>query len=137
MTDEKDRESQSQRQREKQKKRSLHRKHKDRRKKDVVPNLPFIIGFQGDPAMDFRCEDVHGDSGNQLHIYRLNPIYGENRGLRRLSTYFSKKITRLHMGQVLIYKAGDDDKKLLWIGIGLMIFGIFMIVCCSLVLLIA
>jgi hypothetical protein len=132
LTSEKER--REQKQREEQKKRSLHRKHKERRKRDLMPHLPFIIGFQGDPARDFRCEDVHSDSKDQIHTWILNPIHGwGERGLRRLSRYFSNHITRLHMGQILIYKAGDEDKDkwILRLGIGLILFGsITIAVCC-------
>jgi len=52
--------SQRQRQKEKRKQRSLHDKHRMRRKKDLMVGMPFIIGYQGDPAMGnrFYCNDI-------------------------------------------------------------------------------
>lgn len=96
-----------QRQQEKKKKRSLHDKHKMRRKKDVAPNLPFIIGYLGDPAQRFFCEDVHEFDGR--HSYGLignMPECAEKR-FTRLVRYMKHKITRIAVeGKVLIYKAG-------------------------------
>jgi hypothetical protein len=95
--------------REEQKKKSkfnLHKKHKERRKRDAIPGLPFIITFQGDPAKDFRCEDVH-DSINK-HTYVLVPRkanYYYTLGLSRLACYMHHRITRLYEGQLLVYKA--------------------------------
>jgi len=105
MADEKDKKT-KQRQKEEQKKRSLHKKSKDRRKKDVMPNLPFIIAFQGDPSVDFRCEDMHDYRREGYHYYTLTGMRGGENGLRRLARYKTHKITRFHMGQVLVYKAG-------------------------------
>lgn len=97
-----------QKQREEQKKRSLHKKHKDRRKKDIMPNLPFIVGFQGDPARDFYCndEDQRDRKGNP--VYELIPRRGARFGemkFRRLSTYMAHKLTKILNGKVLVYKA--------------------------------
>jgi len=51
-----------QKQRNTKRRRSLHDKHRKRRKKDLMIGMPFIVGYQGDPAMGSRffCNDVRG-----------------------------------------------------------------------------
>ena len=110
MTEEKEKKRQEQKQREEQKKRSLHRKHKERRKKDIMPNLPFIIGFQGDPAREFYCNDenLRDFSGNPNYelIPRAKRLRYSEMKLKRLTSYLSHKMTRILNGKMLVYKAG-------------------------------
>lgn len=102
-----DKKRQEQKKKEEQKRKSLHRKHKNRRKKDLMPNLPFIIGFQGDPAREFYCndEDQRDLSGNPTYkLIPRNKIFGEMK-LKRLGSYFAHKMTRILKGKMLVYKA--------------------------------
>lgn len=84
------------------KRRSLHDKHKERRKKDCMIGLPFITAFQGDPAMPFYCNDVRDYDGTP--VYEL--IYSE-RKLARLARYLNHHVVTMH-AKVLIYKAGVE-----------------------------
>jgi len=73
-------------QRNKKRIRSLHDKHRRRRKKDMMVGLPFIIGYQGDPAMGvgyMYCDQIHSfkliaPSGwkpfVRLYKYQAKPI---------------------------------------------------------------
>lgn len=93
----------AQRQKHKRKRRSLHKKHKDRRKKDCILGMPFIIAFEGDPARLFYCADIP-------KTYELVPrtsmypwiVEGP---LERLKRYLDHHVTQMH-SKVLIYKAG-------------------------------
>ena len=101
-------ERREQKQKKEQKKRTLHDKHRERRKRDVMPNLPFILGFQGDPARNFYCNDENQRDISGNPNYELIPRTKRgyfNRGLSRLSSYFSHKITKLLKGKMLIYRA--------------------------------
>jgi hypothetical protein len=76
-------------------------------------HMPFIIAFQGDPAMPFYCNDVRDCDGTP--IYEL--IKGE-RNLARLKRYMAHHVTSIY-AKVLIYKAGPDEdvekaKALFW-----------------------
>lgn len=79
--------------------RSLHDKNRDRRKKDCMIGMPFIIAYQGDPAQNFFCNDV---IHNGVHDYDL--IFGE-KNFARLDRYLAHHVVTLH-ARVLIYKAG-------------------------------
>jgi len=84
------------------KRRSLHRKHRDRRKRDCMIMMPFIVAFQGDPARPFYCNDVRD--------YHNEPIYELIRAERpfaRLERYLGHHIVSIH-AKVLVYKAGEN-----------------------------
>jgi hypothetical protein len=97
---EREREKQRQKQREEQRKRSLHRKHHDRRKKDMIEGMPFIVGFQGDPAMGgfMFCDQIH--TFKLIAPHKLKPF-------SRLKTYQKKPIKSIFRmeGKVLIKEA--------------------------------
>lgn len=44
-----------------QKRRSLHRKHKERRK-DIRPFMPMTTAYMADPALRFKCNETRGFS---------------------------------------------------------------------------
>lgn len=84
------------------KRRSLHDKHKERRKKDCMIGMPFIIAFQGDPAQKFYCNDIPNSfeliprtSRFPMHIYPL----------ARLKQYMKHHVVHIAK-KVLIWKAG-------------------------------
>lgn len=82
-----------------QKRRSLHDKHREQRR-DLTLNMPFIIAYQGDPAMGnyFYCND--------LHIHKL--ISPETEGpFARLQRYLNKGIASIFMeeGKILVKEA--------------------------------
>jgi len=77
--------------------RSLHDKHKDRRKKDCMIGMPFIIAFHGDPAQNFFCNDVHS--------YELIHENGNDKALARLERYMSHHVVTMQ-NKVLIFEAG-------------------------------
>lgn len=56
----KQKERRKQIQRLKKRRRSLHDKHKRRRKKDMMIGMPFVVAYQGDPAMGpyLYCDQV-------------------------------------------------------------------------------
>jgi hypothetical protein len=81
--------------------RTLHDKNRDRRKKDCMIGMPFIIAYQGDPAQNFFCNDVIHDG---VHDYDL--IFGE-RNFARLERYLARHVVTLH-ARVLIYKAPEN-----------------------------
>lgn len=86
---------------------SLHLKHKERRKKDNMIGLPFIIAFQGDPARPFYCNDVM-DKG--IHTYELIHKDGSwDKAFARLKTYLAHHVVSM-TAKILIYKAGPNDK---------------------------
>jgi len=97
------RERKKQKQRQEQKKRSLHKKHKDRRKKDLTNGLPFIIAYHGDPAMGmgyFYCND--------LHSYKLiAPKDRYEKAFARLKRYQKKPIASMFKleGKILVKEA--------------------------------
>lgn len=78
--------------------RSLHDKHKDRRKKDCMIGMPFVIAYQGDPAQNFFCNDIH--------TYDL--IFGE-KNFARLERYLAHHVVTMHE-KVLIFEAGPDHQ---------------------------
>jgi len=102
MSKQKNRRKQKRKLRLKRKRRSIHAKHKKRRKKDIIMGLPFIIGFGGDPARHFWCADYP-------HSWELVPKYywkNRDRPFSRLRYYQKHHITNIaYQGKVLIYKA--------------------------------
>ena len=97
--------------------RSLHDKHHDRRKRDCMIGLPFIIAYQGDPAQNYFCNDIHD---YQL-IYEAGGCglwSKKEKAFTRLARYLDHHVVTLH-AKVLIYKAGPDEdvekaKALFW-----------------------
>lgn len=81
------------------KRRSLHDKHRRRRKKDLMPNVPFLVAYQGDPAMGayFYCNDIHG--------FKL--IAATHNPFERLHMYLMKGIASVFMleGKILVKEA--------------------------------
>lgn len=80
--------------------RSLHDKHRERRKKDCILGMPFIMAFQGDPAGLFYCNDIPD-------TFELIPRTGNYKGntpLERLKTYIRHHVVQIAK-KVLIYKA--------------------------------
>lgn len=86
----------------KKKRHSLHDKHKDRRKKDCILGMPFIIAFQGDPTKTYYCADY--PSSFEL-IPRTDKYPKYSGPFKRLKTYLDHHVTQIH-NKVLIYKAG-------------------------------
>jgi hypothetical protein len=84
------------------KRRSLHDKHKRRRKKDCVLGMPFIIAFHGDPTKTYYCADY--PSSFEL-IPRTNKYPNYSGPFARLKRYMQHHVTQIH-DKVLIYKAG-------------------------------
>jgi len=78
--------------------RSLHDKHRDRRKRDCMIGLPFIVAFQGDPARPFYCNDVRVDGEPTYELIK------EEKQLARLARYLEHHVVSLH-AKILIYKA--------------------------------
>jgi len=95
---------QRQKQLERKKRRSLHDKHRRRRKKDLMPNIPFLVAYQGDPAMGayYYCNDVHG--------YQL--IGATRRPFERLQRYLMKGIASIFKldGKILVKEAGRPKR---------------------------
>ena len=85
--------------------RSLHDKHRERRKKDCMIGMPFIIAFQGDPAGKFYCND-YPDTFELIPRTKQYPKY--TNPFQRLKTYLKHHVTSIHR-KVLIYKAGEKD----------------------------
>lgn len=79
--------------------RTLHDRHRDRRKKDCMLGMPFIIAFQGDPARPFYCNDVHDIYGEPIY-----ELIREEGPFVRLKRYMNHHVVSLH-AKVLIYKA--------------------------------
>ena len=79
--------------------RTLHDRHRDRRKKDCMLGMPFIIAFQGDPARPFYCNDVRNIYGEPNY-----ELIREEGPLVRLKRYLSHHVVSLHT-KVLIWKA--------------------------------
>jgi len=97
----KDKQKQRQRQEERKKKRSLHDKHRERRKKDMMIGMPFIIGYQGDPAMGMAymyCDQVHSF---KLIASRREKVFA------RLKRYQKKAIKSMFKleGKILVKEA--------------------------------
>jgi len=85
-----------------QKRRSLHDKHKERRKRDCMIGMPFIIAFTGDPAGLFYCADIP-------QTFELIPRTSNfpNRWMQpfaRLKQYLWHHVTCIAK-KILIYKA--------------------------------
>jgi len=98
---ERERVSQHQRLVERHKYRSLHDKHKERRKRDCMIGLPFIIAFQGDPTMTYYCADLP----QSFELIPRTERYPSNKSpFERLATYLKHHVTQIH-AKVLIYKA--------------------------------
>jgi len=93
----------------KQKKRlSLHQKHKDRRRKDNMIGLPFIIAYQGDPARGFYCNDVKvfGVHNYELiHDNKQDNLLIRDKAFQRLRRYLSHKVMSMQ-AKILIWNAG-------------------------------
>jgi len=87
----------------KKKRRSLHKKHKDRRKKDCMIGLPFIIAFHEDPSQLFYCAD-YPTTFELIPRTSKYPWY-YNSPFARLLRYLEHHVTQIHE-KVLIYKAG-------------------------------
>lgn len=85
------------------KRRSLHDKHKDRRKKDCMIGLPFIIAFHGDPSQLFYCADI--PKTYELIPRTNNYPWSWEGPLARLMRYLDHHVTQIH-NKVLIWKAG-------------------------------
>ena len=96
---EKSRRKQKQRQR---KKRSLHAKHKKRRKKDCMIGLPFVTAFLGDPTRLYYCAD-YPISYELIPRTSIYPAY--MRPFERLGTFGMHHVTQIH-GKILIFEAG-------------------------------
>lgn len=94
-----------QRLRELHKRRSLHDKHKERRKKDCMIGMPFIIAFQGDPAGLFYCNDI---PDRYELIPRTSRFPRQTDMLARLKQYMKHHVVHIAK-KVLIYKAGRQD----------------------------
>jgi hypothetical protein len=92
----------AQRQLLKKRRRSLHNKHKDRRKKDCMIGMPFIVAFHGDPAQLFYCDD-YPKTYELIPRTEKFPMY--ERYFARLMRYLSHWVTQIH-NKVLIWKAG-------------------------------
>lgn len=84
------------------KRRSLHDKHKNRRKKDCMIGMPFIIAFTGDPSQLFYCDDFP-KTYELIPRTEKYPTYGKY--FARLIRYLAHWVTQIH-NKVLIYKAG-------------------------------
>ena len=101
MSKRKAKERKRQRQRQQHKRRSLHDKHRRRRKKDLMPNIPFLVAYQGDPAMGsyYFCNDV---IRNGVHNYQLI-----TRSFSRLDRYCMKGIASIFAqeGKILVKEA--------------------------------
>jgi hypothetical protein len=85
--------------------RSLHDKHNERRKKDCILGMPFIVAFQGDPSKTFYCAD-HPETFELIPRTGRFPKY--ERPLARLARYLDHHVTQIH-AKVLIYKAAEND----------------------------
>lgn len=83
--------------------RSLHEKHKERRKRDCMIGLPLIIAFHGDPARMFFCADY--PTSYEL-IPRTSWYPKRGRPWERIKQYTSHHITSISL-RVLVYKAGE------------------------------
>lgn len=85
----------------KRRKRSLHDKHKRRRKKDMMIGMPFIIGYQGDPAMGVAY--MYCD---QVRTYKLINA-GWFKPFARLQRYLAKPILTMFaiQGKILVKEA--------------------------------
>jgi hypothetical protein len=91
--------------RERSRRRTLHDKHRDRRKKDCMMGIPFILAFQGDPAREFYCNDQHGYELIHAHTMTIWGISRTENALERLERYMEKHV--VWMGhKVYIYQAG-------------------------------
>jgi len=92
----------AQRQLLKRKQRSLHKKHRDRRKKDCILGMPFIMAFVGDPARLFYCADIP----KTFELIPRTSMYPwlYTSPFERLQMYLNHHVTQMH-GKVLIYKA--------------------------------
>jgi hypothetical protein len=100
-TIERERVYQHQRLVERHKYRNLHDKHKDRRKRDCMIGLPFIIAFQGDPTMTYYCADLP----TSFELIPRTERYPSNKSpFERLATYLDHHVVSLHV-KILIYKA--------------------------------
>lgn len=91
-----------QKQKLKKRRRSLHKKHKQRRKKDCMIGMPFIIAFTGDPMQLFYCAD-YPTSFELIPRTGRYPWYSGP--FARLIQYLSHWVTQIH-NKVLIWKAG-------------------------------
>lgn len=91
---------QKQKQRDARKKRSLHDKHKRRRKKDMMIGIPFLVAYNGDPAMGnyLFCD--------QVRSYKLIN-YGWNKPFARLHKYLMKPIKSMFLvaNKILVKEA--------------------------------
>lgn len=84
--------------------RTLHDKHRDRRKKDCMIGLPFVIAFQGDPAQNFFCNDIHSYELIHDEVGRTDSL--RDKAFYRLIRYMDHHVVTMH-AKVLIYKAGN------------------------------
>lgn len=76
-------------------------KRRNRRKKDCMLGLPFIIGFQGDPTRLFYCNDIP----KSYELIPRTAKYPNWEGpLARLKRYLRHFVIKMH-GKVLIWKA--------------------------------
>ena len=83
------------------KRRSLHDKHRERRKRDCMIGMPFVIAFHGDPAGKFYCND-YPDTFELIPRTSRFPKY--EKPLARLARYQKHHVTSIHR-KILIYKA--------------------------------
>ena len=93
-------------------KRTLHEKHKERRKKDCMLTMPFILAFMGDPTREFYCADFPETyeiiPKTDIYNRKSHPWMGnEKQGdFFRLGRYMDHKVDSI-LGKILIYDAGE------------------------------
>ena len=82
------------------KRRSLHDKHRRRRKKDMMIGIPFLVAYNGDPAMGnyIFCD--------QVRSFKLIN-YGWNKPFARLAKYLMKPVKSMFLvaNKILIKEA--------------------------------
>ena len=83
--------------------RSLHDKHKERRKRDNMIFMPFIIAFQGDPSGKFYCNDIPDTFELIPRTKNYHGLYAD-KPLSRLKKYMAHHVVHIAK-KVLIWKA--------------------------------
>lgn len=104
---------QQEEQQKRRKKQTLHRKHKERRAKDIMTGIPFVMGFLGDPALRWRCAQSHYRTYYDLIPYGPQATKRNNvlRKFNLLRQYGKHPIQELFKmgGRILIKNAPEDN----------------------------
>lgn len=80
--------------------RTLHDRHRERRKKDCMLGMPFVLAFQGDPAGFFYCNDLP----KTFELIPRTKMYKGDTPLERLKKYMRHHVVQIAK-RILIYKA--------------------------------